>query len=255
MKGKTVAIGGEFTLRLLTDAGLRPGMRILDVGCGAGDVCLIAADLVGTGGAVVGIDRNGGALEMARRRLDELKLANVSFVEADLDGSLDELGLFDAVVGRRVLMYQPDTIATVRKLAARLGPGGLIAFQEHDTTMVPFSRQAMPLHFKVQGWLKEMIAREGADLHMGFNLHRVLTQAGFLVEHVRAEAIVQTPTQKYPIADIVRAVLPRIVEHGVATEAEVDIQTLDQRLEQERLSTDGTYVGDMMFGAWARRAA
>jgi len=250
-----VAIGGEFTLRLLRDAGIGQGMRALDVGCGTGDVSFLVADLVGAGGEVVGIDRNGRALEAASARADELGLANVTFVEADLAGSLNGIGAFDAVVGRRVLMYQPDTVETVRKLAHRLQPGGLMVFHEHDTTMVPVCRQAMPLHFKVQGWLREMVARESADLSMGLNLHGVLTQAGLSVEHVRAEAIVQTPTQTYPLADIVKAVLPRILEHDVANSAEVDIDTLEQRLQQERLSVGATYIGDMMFGAWARKAA
>ena len=66
----------------------------------------------------------------------------MKFVQADLGGALGDLGLFDAVVGRRVLMYQPDTIGTARNLASSLHPGGLIVFQEHDTTMVrPAGRQ------------------------------------------------------------------------------------------------------------------
>ena len=150
-------------------------------------------------------------------------------------------------------MYQADTIDAVRKLVPSLHPGGLIAFQEHDTTMVPVSSQAMPLHCTVQNWVKETILREGADIHMGFNLHNVLTQAGLSVEHVQAEAVVQTPTQKYPVGSIIRAMLPRIVAFGVATEAEVEIDTLDVRLDAERMNTNATYIGDVMFGAWARK--
>ena len=73
------------------------------------------------------------------------------------------------------------------------------------------------------------------------------------VEEVRAEAIVQTPTNPYPVGTIVRAILPRIVRCGVATAEEIDIETLDQRLEDEWRRTNATYVGDMMFGAWARK--
>lgn len=141
----------------------------------------------------------------------------------------------------------------VRNLTSKLRPGGLFVLQEHDTTMVPASREAMPLHFTVQNWIQETIRREGADTHMGFNLHRVLTQAGLSVEQVRAEGIIQTPSQKYPAASIVRAMGRRIVEHGVATEAEIDVETLDDRLDRERLSTCATYVGDMMFGVRARK--
>ena len=54
--------------RLLQDAGLAPGMRVLDVGSGAGDVALLAAEIVGPGGAVVGVDANAAILETARGR-------------------------------------------------------------------------------------------------------------------------------------------------------------------------------------------
>jgi hypothetical protein len=63
---------------------------------------------------------------------------------------------------------------------------------------------------------------------MGFGLHTALTEAGLSVEHVRAEAIVQTPSARHDIGAIVRAILPRIVKQGVATEVEIDIDTLDR---------------------------
>jgi ubiquinone/menaquinone biosynthesis C-methylase UbiE len=248
-------IGSHFTRRLLADAGISSGMRILDVGCGSGDVALMAAGFVGPGGSVLGIDRETGPLGLAQDRADELQLTNVTFMRGDMARPPSDLGPFDAIVGRRVLMYQPDAIEALRALARVLRPGGMIVLHEHDTTMVPASLAPMPLHHKVQGWMRQTIEREGADIHMGFNLHRVLTQAGLTVEEVRAEAIVQTSTSPYPVGAIIRAMLPRIVKQGVSTEEEIDIETLDQRLEDERMRTDATYIGDMMFGAWARKPA
>ena len=85
----------------------------------------------------------------------------------------------------------------------------------------------------------------------GFDLYAALTEAGLTVEQVRAEAVVQTPGDRYELGGIIRAVLPRIVRHGIASEAAMDIDTLDRRLDEERTATRATYVGDMMFGAWA----
>lgn len=246
-------IGSDFTRRLLIDAGISAGMRVLDVGCGSGDVALLCSELVGETGSVVGIDRDPAPLALARSRANERSAANVAFRQSDIDDLSAETGVFDAVVGRRVLMYQRDSVDAIAKLARVLRPGGLMVFQEHDTTMVPASLLPMPLHHRVQGWMRKTIEREGADLHMGFNLHRVLTQAGLTVDEVRAEAIVQTPGAAYPAGTIIRAMLPRIVKHGVATEEEVDIETLDRRLDEERAAVPATYIGDMMFGAWARK--
>jgi len=95
--------------------------------------------------------------------------------------------------------------------------------------------------------------REEADLHIGFNLHGIFTQAGLTVESVRAECLVQTPDAPYNLGAIVRACLPRIIALGVASAEEVDIETLQARLDQERSVSSGVYVGDVMFGSWARK--
>lgn len=244
--------------RLLLDAGVGAGMRVLDVGSGWGVVSFMLASLVGAGGQVVGVDRDASALAVARERARELGLGTVSFVEADLsalprEGTLSpKHGPFDAIVGRRVLMYQRDPIEVIRQLTRVLRPGGLVVFQEHDATMVPASVTPLPLHERVHGWMWRTVEREGANTHMGFDLASVLERAGLSVVQVRAEAIVQTPTMPPTTSTIIRAIMHRIVQQGVATEAEIDVDTLDERLAAERKAANATYVGDMVFGAWAR---
>ncbi|MEY4551503.1 MAG: hypothetical protein RL685_7698 [Pseudomonadota bacterium] len=241
--------------RLLTDAGVGPGQRILDVGCGPGTVSLLLAELVGATGKVVGVDRDLGALATARQRARAGGFSNVRFLEADLAALPAELAGFDAIVGRRVLMYLPDPVAALRGCARALRPGGLAVFQENDATLTPASRPPLPLHTRVHDWLWTTVEREGASRHMGFALANALEQAGLTVEHVRAEAVVQTPRIQHGGASIVAAMLPRILAHGVATEAELDVATLDQRLLEERTAAGATYIGDLVFGAWARKAA
>ncbi|MEM8535318.1 MAG: hypothetical protein AAGF95_31070 [Chloroflexota bacterium] len=88
---------------------------------------------------------------------------------------------------------------------------------------------------------------------MGFELHAALSAAGLAVERVRAEANVLTPTASYPVATIVRSVLPRLLQHGIATEAEIDVETLDDRLAAERMETAATCLWEIVFCAWARK--
>lgn len=242
----------EMTERLLLDAGIGPGMRVLDVGCGRGDVALFAATLVGAQGEVMGIDRDRGALELARSRVREAGLTNVTFAAGDFAAMGPEHGVFDAAVGRRVLMYQADPVAALRAVVRVLRPGALVVFQEADATMVPASRVPLPLNERANRWMWRTVEREGGNIHMGFELASALEQAGLIVEQVRAEAIVQTPTRRHPVGAIIRAMLPRILEHGVASEAEIDVDTLDDRLAAERAASNATYIGDMAFGAWAR---
>ena len=243
------------TERLLVDAGIGPGMRVLDAGCGRGDVALVIAGLVGPSGEVVGVDRDPRPLAKGRMRADELLFPNLSYLEADLAAIPAEPESFDVVFGRRVLMYQPDPAATVRALARLLRPGGLAVFQEADATMVPGRLQPLPLYERVQGWIWETVRREGASLRMGSDLPNVPRDAGLAVEQAPAEAVVQTPEIHHLVGTIVQVMLPRIVAQGVATEAEVDVATLDRRLIAERQQANATFVSDMVLGAWARKPA
>lgn len=211
--------------------------------------------MAGKSGFVAGVDHNENALTKARQRGIAHGYPTPTFVQADIHALPEALGSFDAIVGRRVLMYQPDTVQAVRALAQRLRPGGVIVFQEHDTTMVPASLAPFPLHAQAQGWLRGMIEREGADLHIGFNLHSILTRAGLAVESVRAEGVVQTPDAAYGLGGTVQACLPRIIALGIATAEVVGIDTLQERLDAERAASNSIYIGDMMFGAWAKKRA
>src|SRR5687768_6656638 len=119
------------TRRGFLKAGLAPGMRVLDVGSGVGDVAFLAASLVGSTGEVVGTDRVALALETARSRASALGFSNVSFVEGD-PTSLTFDQPFDAVVGRYVLMFQADSVALLHGVARHAKPGGIVAFHEPD---------------------------------------------------------------------------------------------------------------------------
>src|SRR5262249_49883839 len=119
------------TRALFAAAGLAPGMRVLDVGCGPGDVALLAAELVGPSGSVVGVDVTPAVGATARARAHARGLTRVSFRAGDLRAvELDDV--FDAVVGRFVLMYQADPAASLRAVLRAVRDGGLAVFHEAD---------------------------------------------------------------------------------------------------------------------------
>lgn len=99
-----------FTRQLFIEAGIGRGMRVLDVESGAGDVALLAAELIGSGGRVVGADSNGAILGVARARA--LRFGNIEFVATDIRDLAVERA-FDAVLGRFIPIHPDDGIVAI----------------------------------------------------------------------------------------------------------------------------------------------
>jgi SAM-dependent methyltransferase len=125
------AVLRPITERLLQKAGLCAGMRVLDIGCGAGDVALAAAERVGPSGCVTGIDFAPKAVALARRRAAESEFDNIAFYRAT-DPECGQAEPFDFVVGRYVVLHQTDPVGFIRAAAAQLRRGGILAFHEVD---------------------------------------------------------------------------------------------------------------------------
>jgi ubiquinone/menaquinone biosynthesis C-methylase UbiE len=147
------------TRMIFAEAGIRSDMRVLDLGCGAGDVAFVAADLVGPDGYVVGVDRSPEALARARLRAGQRGLAQVQFVEGDIHDPASG-GPFDAIVERLVLWAVPDPAAVLRRQAIVLRPGGLVVPIEGDLSLTR-SLPETPLTTQVKSWLVEAFAGPG----------------------------------------------------------------------------------------------
>ena len=140
-----------YTERFFRAAGLVPGMRVLDIGSGIGDVAMLAAEIVGPNGRVVGIDMDPSFLEHARRRAEENGCAPwVTFEQAEVD-AFTTSDRFDALVGRYILLYLPDPAATLARLLQSVKPGGIVVCHEVDLTDPhPSSSALSPLGQRLQ---------------------------------------------------------------------------------------------------------
>jgi ubiquinone/menaquinone biosynthesis C-methylase UbiE len=95
------AVLRPITERLLHNAGIDAGMRVLDLGCGAGDVSMLAAEVVGPQGSIVGIDRSQEVLNVAKERAREAGLRQISFVQISIEAFCAREP-FDLVIGRYI---------------------------------------------------------------------------------------------------------------------------------------------------------
>ncbi len=105
------------TKRLLTEVGLTSSMSVLDLGSGRGDVAILAAEMVGPSSPSVGIDRSIGALNVSRELARQFRLINVEFRQRAAEDCSHAVP-FDLVIGRYVLIHQPNPTAFIRAAAA-----------------------------------------------------------------------------------------------------------------------------------------
>jgi SAM-dependent methyltransferase len=243
------------TRGFLRDAGIGPGMRVLDVGTGVGDVAFLAARFVGAGGEVLGVDRSSAAIATARARADALSLRNVSFSEGD-PATMSFDRPFDAVVGRRFLQFQADPAAMVRALAGHVRPGGVIVFHELDSAGAS-SYPPAPIFDRCCEWWIELLQKTGVDHRMGIKLHASFLAAGLAAPSMRLEAFIgggatSADYLRFAAADLIRSVVTDLVRLGVATVAEVDVDTLYERMLAEVIANQSVIVGRSEIGAWAR---
>jgi SAM-dependent methyltransferase len=248
---------GEFmaslTERYLVDAGLRPGMRVLDVGSGFGDVALLAARVVGSDGAVVGVEREISAVTQAEQRVRELGVTNVSFRAGDLR-DIDPGAVFDAVIGRFVLMYLADPATAIRSTTRHLREGGIVAFQEWHAADPFSSEPSLPLWSRTGEVLVEAFRRAGTNLHAGLQLRRAFIAAGLPSPRLRAERLAGggPDYDGYGfLAGLINSVMPMIERYGIATASDIEPDSLEQRLRTEAVSADATVALPTIVSAWA----
>ena len=243
------------TLRMLRNAGVEPGMKVLDVGSGAGDVAMAAAQLVGPEGSVVGIDLNLEILETARARAQQAGHDNIEFIAGDAR----ELELprdFDALVGRLVLIYIADPGAALKQFVTHLRPGGIVAFQKAELALYQAVHNPdTPLVNQLVEWELEVFRRSGANIGMGLELQRVFAEAGLPapVAHLEAPAGAGPAWVGFEFLQHgFTSLLPLIESLGIATAAEVDVATLGERLQQEADSSGRLIVLPPHVTAYAR---
>ena len=240
----------EHALRL---AGLRPGMRVLDVGCGPGDVSFVASRLVGPTGTVLAVDAAADIIEFARTRAAELGVSTVCFERAAIeDIELDEP--VDAVIGRLILMHLPEPVTMLRRLAARVRPGGLIAFCESDISPAG-SVPDQPLCRTVKDAIADAFAGAGANPAFGIILHRLFRRAGLRAPRLTAGAPMGGADDIEVLALVVetwRSVFPMAEKLGLVTDELADLDTLLSRLQKEVADAEAIVTLPTLITAWTQ---
>ena len=240
---------------LLRRAGIASGMHVLDVGCGVGDVSLLAAELVGPSGGVLGIDRSTEAVNVAHIRAVRARQHWVRFYSTELDEFATEEN-FGAIVGRLILLYLSNPAATLRRLSRNLRPGGILVFQEMIMPLVRSNPDGKHFH-QCLAWIIETFGRAGAEVDMGSKLFATFLSAGLPPQMIlagRVEGGPDSPIYGW-LAGVLRSLLPMAERLNVATAVEVQIETIAERMRNEAVQENACIMAAPFIGAWTQLSA
>lgn len=244
----------NMTRHFLEELGLLAGMRVLDVGCGIGDVTLLAADMVVPEGQVVGIDLDESAVQRARYRAGKEGIKNAQFHACDFR-DYENADMYDAAIGRCVLLHQQDPASALASVVKRVRSGGIVAFQEPCFSR-GFSSPRAPLFHEVIGWLHTSVKASRLDADIGLKLPDIFVAAGLGIPKLTFEMLVDcsADSEIYEfVSDTVRSLMPKLDQINIVTPADVQIETLAGRLRQEQACL-GSVIGIMpLMGAWCRK--
>ena len=159
-------------------AGIAPGQRVADIGCGSGKTSFHLLDLVQPGGEVVGID---GSVERIAYARENYKHPNLSFVCRDFLDPLSDLGGFDFIWIRFILeYYRNESAAIVQRAYEVLNPGGILCLIDLDHNSLNHHELPPTLSLVLDALMKRLEALENFDPFAGRKLYAYLYDLGMI---------------------------------------------------------------------------
>ena len=153
-----------------------------------------------------------------------------------------------------MLIYQADPVATLRHVSSLVKTGGLVVVQEPDFRVGIATAPPVALWQQVQHWIAETFRRGGVHYDIGGRLYHVFRLAGLpgptVLEHISVGGGPAMRPYCENSAEIVRSLLPRMEQFGIATAAEVQVDTLADRLEHETCAAECQLTYIPIVGAW-----
>lgn len=208
------------SMRVLLRSGLAPGMAVLDLGCGSGDVTLEIAKAAGTEGRVVGIDMDEGVLFHARKASGDAG-CDVEW-RCSRAEALAEEGAFDIAYARFLLSHLPDPRGVLLKMKRALKPGGWLVIEDIDIHNHCFWPENPSFRRYIELYA-EAGRRRGVDAGIGPGLAGMFVDAGLENIEVSISMPVFISGEGKSIARItLREIAEAVIASGLSTREEIE---------------------------------
>lgn len=238
---------------LFDQVGVRPGWRVVELGCGPQGCLGLLAQRVGTAGHVVGIERSADQVARAQQFVAEQHVPNVEVLHADARQTGLPTQSFDLATARLVLVNVPEPEQLVHEMVRLVRPGGAIALHEPDAS----TQRCDPPHpaqAQLLALLNTYAEQNGIDRNIGPRLPRLLRDAG--VVDIAVNAVVHV----YPhghgrrllLLEFVANLRRRLLEQQLISEG--DLQRLTAALQRHLDEPTTVVLSSVFVQAWGRTA-
>ncbi len=243
----------EYTEALLDRVPAAAGAQAVDLGCGPRGALEVLSQRVGPAGRVVGLDVEPAHVELARQLVRERKLDNVLVSQGDARRSGLPPDSFDLVHARLVLVTIPEPEAVMEEMVRLTKPGGWIVSLEADAE-ISILEPPDPAWERLQEIFKATWSADGAEFRMGRLMPGLFRRAGLVqigVE-VRGDVVPAGHTRRTVRPDLVRAMRPKILARGIATETE--LEDVDRHVRRRLAEPDTFCLSYLNYLTWGRKA-
>ncbi len=223
---------GDTSRNLLLKAGLKPGIRVLEIGCGTGNMTHWIARKIGENGHVTAVDNSGDQIKIAKTNCSDVN--NISFIESSLF-DLKDLAKFDVIYSRFLIMHLTTPFEAIQFLMQFLKPNGVIVCEEATNSVTACYPQS-PVFQKNRELLMELLKKKGLDFDIGEKLYSYFQQLNLKDISINfVQPIYATKRQKRMMRLLMNQLKSQYIQVGLATEELMNqlLADLDQFIEDD----------------------
>ncbi|MBE6488194.1 MAG: class I SAM-dependent methyltransferase [Methanosphaera stadtmanae] len=231
----------DLTGQLLEKLNIKKNMRVLDIGCGTGGISIMLHNYIGNNGEIIGVDNDRKVIEAAKKNINQ---QNIEFINADINNLPSDIGEFDIIIGRRILMYQKD-MSIIAKLKSILNKKGKIAFQEYDYN-IPQNQRDYPSHLEFLNYHIESMKKESINTSMGSQLYKIFKDNELKIEYLNSQLSLEAQETESSLLWYFDSISSQLKKQKIIDD-DYNLELLKENMENEIENSNYMFIKNMEY--------